>query len=169
MVALRTLTILSVLPALSACGVSEQPTGPDVSSLTAQYTRTESSKTKVEFRVSATFEDVGVGPPFFTNAEACDFGYERTEGEIKIKERRGGTKIAIKVKHAVPGEFHTIWLRLAGASPLTGLPATPLVPRSGLDELALVTPPNPGREYALSGFRTDHNGKGRSRSSSTSY
>lgn len=161
MVALRTLTIFSLLPALSACSVGEDPTGPDVSGLTVQYNRTERSKIKAEFRVSATFGDVGIGPPLFTNAEACDFGYERTAGKIKIKERHAGTKVQIKVRRAVPDQFHTVWLRLDGVSPLTGLPASPLVPRSGLDELAPFTPPNPGQTYALSGFWTDHRGKGK--------
>ena len=154
MVALRKLTIFSLLGAFSACGASEEPTGPLASSLTAHSTRTAQSTTKGEFRVSATFGDVGVGPPLFTNAEACDFGYERTEGTIKIKELHGKTVVKIKIKHAVPEEFHTVWLRLAGVSPLTGLPATPLVGQSDLDVLALVTPPNPGATYPLSGLRT---------------
>ncbi len=158
MVALRTLTIFPLLFAFSACGVSEEPTGP---SLNAHSTQTAHSTFQDNFRVSATFGDVGIGPPLFTNAEACNFGYERTEGKIKIKERHGKTIVTIKIKHAVPEEFHTIWLRLAGVSPLTGLPATPLVPQSGLDVLALVTPPNPGATYPLSGFFTNGRGKGK--------
>ncbi len=113
------------------------------------------------FRVTATFGDVGIGPPLFTNAEACDFGYERTQGTIKITELHGETIVTIKIKHAVPEEFHTVWLRLVGFSPLTGLPFTPLVPQSGLNVLALVTPPNPGQTYSLSGFQTDGRGKGK--------
>ncbi len=160
MVALRTLGIISLLSAFSACGVSEEPTGPRVPGLTAHSTGTPHSTIVGRFRVSATFGDVGIGPPLFTNAEACDFGYERTEGKIKVKERHGQTTVEIKIKRAVPEEFHTIWLRLDGVSPLTGLPATPLVPQSGLDELALFTPPNPGQTYPLSGFSTDGRGNG---------
>lgn len=114
-----------------------------------------------DFRVTATFGDVGIGPPAFTNAEACDHDFESARGTIKIKEKHGKTKLTIKIKGAVPDEFYTVWLRLNGTSPLTGLPATPLVATSDLDDLAAITPPNPGSIDQPNSFFTNHRGKGK--------
>ena len=54
------------------------------------------------------------------NAEKCGVAFPTTaRATLKIRHQLGKTRITIKVKHAAPHEFFTIWLLLDDISPLT--------------------------------------------------
>ena len=60
------------------------------------------------------------------NEAVCEHDYSNASATIKIKEKANGkTKIKIKIKNAKPNHLYTVWLKLDGTSPLSGIGATP--------------------------------------------
>jgi hypothetical protein len=61
------------------------------------------------------------------NAALCDHDYSKASATVRVDEKKDGTTmITVKLKGCKPNSIHTLWLRLAGASPLSGAPAAPL-------------------------------------------
>ena len=60
------------------------------------------------------------------NAALCEHDFSKASATIQINERNDGTTgVVLKVKKAKPNHIYTMWIKLAGVSPLTGAGATP--------------------------------------------
>ena len=70
------------------------------------------------------------------HAELCDHDFSRARASTLVWERRDGTSlVVIRVRGAVPNSLYTVWLKLAGASPITGAGATPLAASGDIQEI----------------------------------
>jgi hypothetical protein len=69
-----------------------------------------------------------------------DLGYPNASAELTYTLANGSTDIEIVVSNAVPNEFWSVWMRLDGPSPLTGISVIPLASAPDIAALALATP-----------------------------
>ncbi|MEM7533111.1 MAG: hypothetical protein AAF639_13100 [Chloroflexota bacterium] len=86
---------------------------------------------------------------------------------LEIRQGAGKSTVAVKVSDVRPNTYFTMWLRLLGedvngvsfgGNPLMGIPGTPLVPSTHLDEeLDAVSTPN---YNGIHGFHSDDGGNG---------
>ncbi len=70
------------------------------------------------------------------HAAMCGHDYSRARATIRVRERRNGTtRVVIRVRNAAPNRLHTVWLKLDGASPITGAGATPAAGACDLEDI----------------------------------
>jgi hypothetical protein len=67
-------------------------------------------------------------------------GYPDAGAELTYCLTNGSTGVEINVSNAAPNQYYSIWLKLDGVSPLTGIGVVPLAGVSDLASLALSTP-----------------------------
>ncbi len=71
------------------------------------------------------------------NAETCDHDYSKASAKILVWERWNGTSLVImRIRGVKPKQLHTVWLKLAKASPITGIPVTAAAPTTGLKKIS---------------------------------
>ena len=99
-------------------------------------------------------------------------GWPDARLRAKVRQRNGHTYVDIKMRHARPDTYFTVWLRLGGTdnngdaygrNPVTDGRATPMSPSWDLDDLLVATGPGNGGDDLSNGFRTDHDGNARLR------
>jgi hypothetical protein len=99
-------------------------------------------------------------------------GWSDAHLRANVRQRRGETHVDIKLRHARPDTFFTVWLRLGGTdgngdaygrNPVTDGRATPMSHSGDLDELLAATGPGNGSDQLSNGFRTDARGNARLR------
>lgn len=69
-----------------------------------------------------------------------DPGYPDASAVLTYSLANGSTGIEVNVSNAAPNQYYSIWLKLNGASPLTGIDVVPLAGVSDIASLALSTP-----------------------------
>ena len=74
------------------------------------------------------------------NVFTDDLGYPNASAELTYSLANGSTNVEINLSNAVPDQFWSIWMKLDGVSPLTGIPVVPLASVSDIASLALSTP-----------------------------
>lgn len=67
-------------------------------------------------------------------------GYPDASAELTYSLANGSTSVEINVSNAAPDQFYSVWLKLDGVSPLTGIGVVPLASASDIASLALSTP-----------------------------
>ena len=135
------------------------------------------STSQAQTKIVAEFENV------VAEETACGLSsaWPNSSAKANIRQSDGKTKITVKVKDTVPDVFWTVWIRLAGSSPLavTGMSqmgSTPMAPIAAINDLAAVTPvgnldkdvfdpvigdDGTGSDNVINGFFTDSDGNGR--------
>ncbi|HIB53550.1 MAG TPA: hypothetical protein EYN18_01415 [Nitrospirales bacterium] len=135
------------------------------------------SISEAQTKIVAQFENVVA----VETACGLSSAWPDSSAKANIKQGDGSTKITVKVKDTVPDVFWTVWIRLAGESPLavTGMSqmgSTPMAPIAAINDLAAATPDGnlsddafavntgdngAGSDNVINGFFTDANGAGR--------
>lgn len=69
-----------------------------------------------------------------------DLGYPNASAELTYSLANGSTDVEIHVSNAVPNQYWSIWMKLDGNSPLTGIEVVPFAAVSDIDSLAPSTP-----------------------------
>ncbi len=135
------------------------------------------STAQAQMKIVAEFENV------VAEETACGLSsaWSHSSAKANIRQRDGKTKITIKVRNTVPDVFWTVWIRLAGTTPLAvsgmaQMGAIPLAPVSAIRDLAQATPDGnlerdifalgvgddgTGSDNLINGFFTDSIGNGR--------
>jgi len=103
----------------------------------------------------------------------CGGDFADADAMLRIRQRGGQTRLAMRVRNARPDTAYSVWLRLADLSPFTGLPFTAAVHTADVPGLIPITPDaqlltnelGPGDDgiggpVALNGFYTDSRGNG---------
>ena len=87
---------------------------------------------------------------------------------FSLSQRDGDSKVTVRLRHARANTYYTLWLRLGGVdsngdayggSPLTGIPATPLVASGDLPVVLASTGPGNGNAEQPNGTWTDERGR----------
>ena len=135
------------------------------------------STTHAQTKIVAKFENV------VAEETACGLSsaWPNSSAKANIKQSDGKTKITVKVKDTVPDVFWTVWIRLAGTSPLavsgmSQMRLTPMAPVAAIHDLSFATPDGnlnkdvfslgigddgTGSDNVINGFVTDSEGNGR--------
>ncbi len=105
------------------------------------------------------------------SATLCGGTYDRALARVKIEQFEGRTSLRLRITDAMPNAGYTMWVKLDGTSPITGLPFTPAANTSDLAGLVPITPDadlltdalgtgddGTGGDVAVNGFYTDANG-----------
>ncbi len=136
----------------------------------------DASISYAQTKILAKFENVVV------DETACGLSsaWPNSSAKANIRQSDGKTKIAVKIKNSVPDVFWTVWIRLAGNSPLavsgmSQMGSTPLAPVAAIRDLSRVTPDGnlslsvfplgsgddgTGSDNVINGFFTDRDGNG---------
>jgi hypothetical protein len=86
---------------------------------------------------------------------------------FSLSQHNGTSTVSIKMRHARPNTYYTLWLRLGGTdsdeaaygrSPLTDIPATPLVNSQDLPVMLAATGPGNGNAAQPNGVLSDELG-----------
>ena len=135
------------------------------------------STSQAQTKIVAEFENV------VAEETPCGLSsaWPHSSAKANIKQSDGKTKITAKVKDTVPDVFWTVWIGLAGNSPLavTGMSQMgliPMAPIAAINALAAVTPDGnldddafpvgtgndgAGFDNVINGFFTDEEGNGK--------
>ncbi len=135
------------------------------------------STSQAQTKITANFESVVV------EETACGLSsaWPNSFAKATIRQSDGRTKITVKVKESVPDVLWTVWIRMAGESPLafngmSRMGSTPMAPIAAINDLASVTPDGniddnafpigtgdngEGSDNVINGFFTDTDGNGR--------
>ena len=82
--------------------------------------------------------------PIISDAhKASAHSYADTAASIRLIDRHSGTDVEINVYNAQPNHLHTVWFKIDGLSPLSGIGATPVIPTSEIDNNWMVIPGTP--------------------------
>ncbi len=84
--------------------------------------------------------------------------WDAATGSLRVFQGSTASKVEISVENARPDTLFTVWLMLAGGSPMMEAGATALIPSSALPAFAAMVDA-PSNE-ATNGFMTDENGNG---------
>jgi len=84
--------------------------------------------------------DQASGQTYLMDTVYAGSEYPNASAELTYSLANGSTGVEINVSNAAPDQFYSIWLKLDGISPLTGIDAVPLAGVSELASLALSTP-----------------------------
>ncbi len=100
-------------------------------------------------------------------AEASPHGWTNASAKLRIVQVGDSSQVVIKLRHAKPDTFYTVWLRLGGTdsngdpfggNPVTGGKATPLAATTDLDSLLEATGPGNGSDDVVNGVWTNRSG-----------
>ncbi|MCO6045696.1 PEP-CTERM sorting domain-containing protein [Aeoliella sp. ICT_H6.2] len=69
-----------------------------------------------------------------------DLGYPNASAKLTYTLANGSTDVEIDVSNAVPNQFWSIWMKLDGISPLTGIDVVPFAGVSDIPSMAASTP-----------------------------
>ncbi|MEM7334833.1 MAG: hypothetical protein AAF490_22340 [Chloroflexota bacterium] len=109
--------------------------------------------------VAVECQDAGGDYPY------TPYDWPDASATLEIRQGAGKSVVSIDIKKAKPDTYYTTWLRLKGetpngesfgGNPLMGIPGTPLLPSSELNNaLDAVSTPN---DSSINGFYTDEDG-----------
>ncbi len=153
----RFVTSLSAMIVLTLLG-----TGIAQTSIAAEFNRVPiDMKMPTGQSVAIECQDEGADYPY------SPYDWPDAKATLSIEQTGVQTVVSIEMTGVKPNSYYTMWLRLKGTdaagndfggNPILGIPGTPLIPSSELDEALGFTGPGNAKVGLSNGFWSDKNG-----------